>query len=379
MLRMEEQKKEEGLFDIPIAIIVYKRLDLTKRSFEAIRKIKPKRLYIIADGPRTEEDRSKVEAVRKYLDDNIDWNCEVYRDYAEKNLGLRYRMPSGMAWVFEKEERAIFVEDDIDAGQDFFYFCKELLEKYAEDDRVLMISGSNIFPDHETDQEDDIFFSRFASIWGWATWRRAFLKYDVNLRDWPDIRKRKSLKKVLCPNAYKFYKYLFDDLQYHWYKTWGYQWTYMMLTGKGVGIVPRVNLISNIGMGNTEAEHADDTKERIELVSGVKRSDISFPIRCPETVTVNESYDYYYQENIITERFGVLKQIKLEIRAFYYEWIHNRIKRMEKDTKYMSINFSGEEVLSEEEMKYNRGDKYRQISAKKMRKDAWKYIFGKKK
>ena len=113
--------KEDG-FDIPVAMIVYKRLDVTKISFQAIRKVRPKKLYIISDGPRDLKDKKAVEEVRQYLDSHIDWKCDVHRDYAKKNLGLRYRMPSGMAWVFEKEDCAIFVEDDIKAGVEFLSF-----------------------------------------------------------------------------------------------------------------------------------------------------------------------------------------------------------------------------------------------------------------
>ena len=166
----------DNSFDVPVVMIVYKRLDVTKEAFEPIRKLRPKKLYIISDGPREHKDKKAVEEVRNYLDSHIDWDCKVHRNYAEKNMGLRYRMPSGMAWVFEKEDRAIFIEDDIKADQSFFYFCRDMLEHYEKDERIGMISGNNLYPEAKIFKTEDICFSSFATIWGWATWKRAWQK-----------------------------------------------------------------------------------------------------------------------------------------------------------------------------------------------------------
>ena len=127
-------------YDVPVALIVYKRVDLTKKVFAAIREVRPAELYIISDGPKGRDDADAVRCVREYLDSHIDWPCNIHRDYAEKNLGPRYRMPSGMKWVFENVDRAVFIEDDIEAGPDFFWFCREMLERYKDDQRVMMIS-----------------------------------------------------------------------------------------------------------------------------------------------------------------------------------------------------------------------------------------------
>lgn len=360
-------------FDVPVVMIVFKRLELTKRSFEPIRKLKPKKLYIIADGPRTEADKEKVIAVREYLDTHVDWDCEVHRNYAEKNMGLRYRMPSGMQWVFESEERAIFIEDDIDATENFFYFCRDMLEHYKDDERVLMISGSNIFPNHESFNGEDIGFSMFASIWGWACWKRSYELYDVNLRSWPEIRKRGMLKKKLTPEAYDFFRILFDDLQYHWYRTWGYQWTYLMLTGKGLGIVPRCNLISNIGMGDADAEHKDDSQEFIDKVSNAERGEMILPITYPSDVIRNEAYDLYYQKDEFIERASLFKTIKYGFRAWYYSRVYRQIKEMERDEVYFNKYVPEKYRLSPEEQKYNKGDRYRLVTPKEMIKSADEY------
>ena len=248
-------------FDVPVAFIVYKRLDVTKESFEAIRDLKPGKLYIISDGPKNSSDKKLVDEVRDYIDSHIDWDCSVHRDYAEKNMGLRYRMPSGMSWVFENEDRAIFIEDDIKASRNFFYFCRDMLDHYENDERVGMISGSNVYPGVGTFKDDDIRFSDFASIWGWATWKRAWKLYDVNIRKWPEIKRQNLLNSFMTPNTRRFFSIVFDDLQYHWYRTWGYQWNFMMWSNGKLGIVPKYNLIKNIGMGNEMAEHPGESHD----------------------------------------------------------------------------------------------------------------------
>lgn len=367
-------------FDVPVALIVYKRLELTKQSFEAVRKIQPKKLYIIADGPRNEEDRHKVLAVRDYLDTHIDWDCEIHRNYADRNYGPRYRMPTGMAWVFETEDRAIFLEDDIVAGRCFFDYCREMLNKYENDDRVTMISGFNSISEADYFDGKDICFSYFASAWGWATWKRAFRKYDVNIRRWPAYRKSRRLKKQLTKAGYDFYSILFDDLQYHWYtQAWDYQWVFMTFETDSVGIVPRVSLVQNVGMGNEDAIHATDDQKLIDMVENTVAGEIHFPIKCPETIVRNRTYDTAYQQLHYPNKASFLKKIKYEVRARLYEKTYRQIKEMEQDDYYMEHILSQDLQLTEKEQSYNSGDKYRLTSPKQMRIDARDYNKYKKK
>ncbi len=365
--------QSDAQFDIPIAMIVYKRADLTIRSFAAIRELKPAKLYIIADGPRDASEEKKVREVREYLDTHIDWDCEVHRNYAPQNIGLRYRMPTGMKWVFETEEKAIFIEDDIDATQNFFYFCKEMLEKYEQDERVLMVTGSNIYPEDPSFGKEQILFSQFASIWGWACWKRSFELYDVNMRSWPQVRKSGEMKQRLTPEAYDFYRVLFDDLQYHWHRTWDYQWTYIMLCGKGLGIVPRYNLVKNIGMGNSDGEHRDDTKERIDFVTGVERKEMVLPVVCPDDVVRNEDYDRMVQQRMFPKKNKFFKNLKYGFRASINLISLKWIRKMEKDSYYVNEILPDKYKLTDAEKEYNHGDIYRQVSGREFRRTARTY------
>ena len=364
---------KEKAFDIPVAFIVYKRLDVTKESFEAIRKLQPAKLYIISDGPKDLKDKKLVEDVRRYIDSHIDWDCRVYRNYAPKNMGLRYRMPSGMAWVFEKEDMAIFIEDDIKASQSFFYYCRDMLEHYKNDERIAMISGNNLYPDAKCFETEDICFSYFSTIWGWATWKRAWKLYDVNIRRWPELKKKKKFKKFMTANTWKFFSIVFDDLQYHWYRTWGYQWDFMMWANEKLGIVPKVNLVKNIGMGDSMAEHPDDKQEKIDQVSGVKLRELTKPFRFPGSVKRDKEYDRLFQDGFFTEKIGLFKQIKYAIRASKYEKAYSIIKEMEKDDEYFNKVLQDKYKLDKDELKLNPGDRYKLITPKEMCKSAAKY------
>ena len=360
-------------FEVPVGFIVYKRLDVTKRSFAAIRELKPAKLYIISDGPREKKDAKAVKEVRDYIDSHIDWDCELHRSYAGKNMGLRYRMPSGMAWVFETEDRAIFVEDDIEASQNFFYFCRDMLMHYEKDERIGMITGSNLYPEEPCFGDGDICFSSYATIWGWATWKRAWQLYDVNIRRWPELKKKKAFRKIMTKNTWNFFSIVFDDLQYHWYRTWGYQWNFMMWANDKLGIVPKYNLIRNIGMGDEQGEHPGDSAEKVEQVSGVERKELTLPIKYPQKVKRNAAYDRMFQDRFFTEKIGLLKRLKYRIRASVYEKDYAAIKEMETDTEYFDHHLEEKYKLSEEERRLNPGDCYKLISPKEMRKSAAAY------
>ena len=366
-------EKEEIRFDVPVVMIVYKRYDLTERSFEQIRKLKPEKLYIISDGPKNEEDAVAVNKVRDYIDSNIDWDCEVHRNYAEKNMGLRYRMPSGMAWVFESEDRAIFIEDDIEAVQSFFWFCRDMLEHYKDDERIAMISGTNLHPGVKCFGDGDICFSAFASIWGWATWKRAWQLYDVNIRRWPELKKKKYFKKVLDKNTYNFFSIVFDDLQYHWYRTWGYQWSFMMWANDKLGIIPKYDLIHNTGMGDERGEHPGDSADKISYVAEVERGEMELPIKYPDKVERNKEYDDLFQKSFFTEKIGIFKRMKYRLRSAIYERVYDTIKEMEKDDEYFNNVLEEKYKLNEEELKMNPTDRYRLINPGEMRKSAREY------
>ena len=167
-----------------VLFLVFNRLDTTRRVFEAIRKAQPPRLYIAADGARVGKhgEAEKVQAVRDYTMKNIDWKCEVKTLFRDQNLGCKYAVSGGISWFFEQEEQGIILEDDCLPSQSFFWFCEELLERYADDEQIFIITGYNK-QQRWHPEIYDYFFSNFGGIWGWASWRRAWAHFDGDMKD----------------------------------------------------------------------------------------------------------------------------------------------------------------------------------------------------
>ena len=172
--------------ETPIAFIIYRRPELTAQVFERIREARPRQLFVIADGPRSEGDWLRCAQARRVVE-KIDWPCEVQRNYSKHNQGCRDRVVSGLDWVFARVNEAIVVEDDCLPSPDFFRFCAELLGRYRDSDRVMHICGSNFLV--ERAMPYSYYFSRYGHVWGWATWARAWRHMDVNLRTWPAFKK----------------------------------------------------------------------------------------------------------------------------------------------------------------------------------------------
>lgn len=279
----------EKLINVPVGLFVFNRLDVTKIVFEEIRKAKPKKFYLISDGGRDncEGEKERVKDVREYIEKNIDWPCEVYKNYAVINMGCKKRMASGISWIFEHEEMAIILEDDCKPTQDFFAFMEELLNRYQNNEQIAMISGCKIINNYVV--KDSYTFSKFPSIWGWGTWKRAWAYYDINILNWKQLEKDGFFKKF-----YNFYGYLnvkknFESVYVHECDTWDYQWLYAVLMNKKLNIVPCVNMIENLGFGRDDATH---TRTGTNL--DFRCYPMAFPLKHPEKVKINEEYDRAY-------------------------------------------------------------------------------------
>lgn len=236
------------MLETPILYLVFNRPDLVKITFEQICLQKPKHLYIAADGPRerVDNEEKKCKEVRNYILDRIDWDCHVQTLFRESNLGCKVAVSSAIDWFFENVEEGIILEDDILPHPDFFYFASELLKRYETDHRIMMITGLNINTEWKSKYQD-YHFAKFGGIWGWASWRRAWQLYDVDIKLWSDAKaKRRILENF--PKEYRARREkLYDSLFLGNINTWDLQWTFAKLMNSGFNIIPAKNLIKNIG------------------------------------------------------------------------------------------------------------------------------------
>jgi len=290
----------------PVAFIIFNRPDTTKRVFAEIAKARPPKLLVIADGPRADrpDDAEKCAAVRAIID-NVDWDCEVLTNYSDVNLGCKRRVSSGLDWVFDTVDEAIILEDDCLPHPTFFRFCEEMLEKYRDDERIAMISGDNFqFGRKRTGYS--YYFSRHTHIWGWASWRRAWRNYDVDMKLWPEIRDGGWLKDLLGSKvSYLYWKYIFENVYKGKVDTWDYQWTFSCWVHSMMTIMPIVNLVSNIGFGRGAVHTTEKNK-----FSEMKIEPMIFPISYPPYVLLDSVADSITEKQVYSGKVLSLRTLK---------------------------------------------------------------------
>lgn len=244
----------------PILFIVFNRPDTTIKVFEAIRKVKPSRLYIASDGPRDEKngEDQRVMQVRKIVT-AIDWPCELKTLFREKNLGCKYGISNGIDWFFKHEEQGIILEDDCLPHQDFFQYCQALLNYYRNSNKVLAISGVNFYNKNKSDYES-YYFSKYFHCWGWATWRSSWDLYDREISFWPLWKCSEDWNRRFTDKVEKKYWEKIFDLTYSkQIDTWDYQFLASLWKKNGLTVIPKKNLVTNIGFGNNASHTTDVT------------------------------------------------------------------------------------------------------------------------
>lgn len=262
----EQSFTSHGPLHAPVLFMVYKRPDTTKRVFEAIRQAKPSRLYVAADGPKPDVpgEAEKVQQVRALVLNGVDWDCEVKTLFRDTNLGCKYGVSGGIDWFFENEEEGIILEDDILPSKEFFVFCQKGLDKYRENNEIAGIGG---FIPHSAAYP---FLSVHGSIWGWATWKRAWLIYNNEQK--LDVKSYYFLAKncSLMTAAEKFL--IQQKAQRQFIDTWDYYWLFSRIHHRKYMVMPGAPLTKNVGFDANSGAHLNGQKpvplkkaEKIEI------------------------------------------------------------------------------------------------------------------
>lgn len=276
-----------------VLFLIFNRPDTTKEVFEAIRRAKPPRLYVAADGPRDEKsgEGEKCERVRR-IATKVDWDCEIKTLFREQNLGCKMAVSSAIDWFFDHVHEGIILEDDCLPSQSFFWFCQELLERYRDDKRVMTISGNNFYKGPNLSSYS-YYFSRYPLIWGWATWKEAWEAFDPNMSLWPKIRDQGNLKYGFEHlKTGKYWEKIFQEVYDNKIDTWDYAWTFASWINNGLSILPNVNLVSNIGFG-MDATHTTGDPGSGSLIS----RDMTFPLRHMPHMMRDSKADRFIQAN----------------------------------------------------------------------------------
>jgi hypothetical protein len=291
---------ENKPFDVPILFMIFNRPEPTKVVFEEIRKLRPTKLFVAADGPRTDrpDDIKKCKEARA-IATAVDWPCEIKTLFRDSNKGCKYGPSENVTWFFENVEEGIILEDDCVPHPSFFPFCQELLERYRHEN-IMHISGNNFQKGNKRlSIKESYYFSILPHIWGWASWRRAWQKYDLQMKSWPEVRNKKTLRNVLrSPAVYEYWQKVWDAYYDGSHQSWDGQWTYACMLNKGLAVTP-VNLVTNIGF-NEEATH---TKNRDSQFSRISSESIQFPLRHPTEIRANRlADDFTFSNNFTADR-----------------------------------------------------------------------------
>ena len=299
----------------PIALIIFNRPDTTERVFAAIAQAKPPVLLVVADGARTHRagEAEKCAATRAIVD-RVDWDCKVLTNYSETNLGCKKRVASGLDWIFEQVPEAIILEDDCLPDPSFFRFCEEMLERYRDDARIGMVSGTNFL--EKPENPSSYFYSMYPHIWGWASWRRVWKNYDVTMQQLDALQKDVNFQQHFSsPAEYQHWVNGFTVVRDGRIDTWDAQVMYLFLKESFKTVYPRVNLISNIGF-DANATH---TRFEGSALAHLPTRPLDFPLVHPQFMLCDRDYERT-RRTIDRIGFGTVRQIFS--RAMHYlQWI----------------------------------------------------------
>ena len=313
------------MYNTPILLLIFNRPDCTARVMQELRSLQPAKLFVAADGPRANRagEEELCQQARDVVLSQIDWPCELRTNFLAHNLGCKRAVSSGISWFFNQVEAGVILEDDTVPDQSFFRYCTELLEVYKDDARIGMISADN-FQASQYKCRDSYYFSLYTHIWGWATWRRAWKQYDLEMQTWPQLRDRGWLFELHQNEAVAHYwSVLFERMHLGQIDTWDYAWTFSCWKHNMLTVLPCTNLVSNIGF------RADATHTTLETrLANLETIAMQFPLRHPAVVARDVSADRRSEVNVFE-----VPGLQIETQIFEHD-----METQEQNTTFAKID-----------------------------------------
>lgn len=302
-------------FSVPVLLVIFNRPALTRSVMDAIRLAKPSRLYVAADGPRDGAGEAVLCQEARDIATEVNWPCELVTRFRGENVGCRIAVSSAIDWFFQHEEEGIILEDDCLPSLDFFRFCDELLPRYRAEAQVMAICGS-CYTDSTFDSQQSYYFSYYADMWGWATWRRAWRLYDRNLSRWPAFKRERKLRAIVrgAKELELAWSHFFDRTAAHEIDTWDFQWIYTIMEQGGVACYPVRNLVLNLGFTESATHTRVEAGSDPGPLAHRRRHNLKFPLKHP--VGITRSY--------------ALEEELEHLRLHYLKDTYKRLKQMQK-------------------------------------------------
>lgn len=296
---------------IPVLLLIHRRLGPTARVMEALSHARPEVLLIAADGPG---DDPRCAQVREHVMSSITWPCQLQTRFLDEQQGCRKAVSSALEWAFGLHEQLIIIEDDCLPHPSFFTFCEAMLDRFKDEPTVMQICGSNLTQMQPAGHS--CYFSRFGPIWGWASWRRAWQAYDVEMKAWSGLRNSSQLRQ-LCPEAFEagWRREVLDAVHRGEVDTWDYQWAFAKLLCGGLNVVPAVNLVSNIGFGADATHTTNSFDPRANRVT----YELVAPWQYAPSITAWRAADRAYLTQVVglPEKIWSLKGLRRSLRTLF--------------------------------------------------------------
>lgn len=291
----------------PILILAFNRADTLAELYRALTPIAPSRIYVACDGPRDRVpgEATRVDEVRRLLA-NPPWKCSVETRFLETNQGCGPAVSGALDWFFAQEECGVVLEDDCIPSASFLPFCAEMLARYRDEPRVMSVLGTRHAVARPT-QVSSYSFSRLFAPWGWASWRRAWERYRFHLGDWrADCTPYGVPSKALTAAGNRGWSSKLDGVAPksgppH---AWAYQFNFAHFRHEGLAVLPRVNLVSNIGFGDGSTHTS-----RVSAWANLPRGELAFPLQHPTDVEPDVVADRHRETWHLNHRWWLARKI----------------------------------------------------------------------
>ncbi|HST35292.1 MAG TPA: hypothetical protein VLK25_01495 [Allosphingosinicella sp.] len=289
-----------------VLLIVFNRPLPTKAVFDALREARPPRLYVAADGarPGRADDAENCRAVRELVR-QVDWPCALLTLFRDENLGCKRGVSGAIDWFFEHEEEGIILEDDCLPVTGFFPYCDELLARFRDDARIAQICGSTfVRPDED---EPSYRYTKYADIWGWATWRRSWTLRDMEMKDWPAWRDAGGLERLAgsTPAFVDYWTKIFDAQHEGKIDTWDYQWMFTCWRHRLLSVMPSRSQIWNIGWGEDATHTVAGAPAYVRPAEALR-----FPLRHNDEVRIDPAIE----REIARRRYSISAQTEMGLQ-----------------------------------------------------------------
>ena len=319
------EKKKPWLVDVAVLCIFFARPEVFAKCFQRVREVRPSKLLLWQDGPRPGR-TDDVENIRKCREiaSDIDWECEVFTNYHDANMGCDPSTHLSHKWAFSIVDKCIVLEDDIVPHPSFFTFCKDMLDRYEYDTRIDRICGMNVVGEYPG--ENDYFFCRYGNSWGWASWRRVAESWETDY-DFLDDNEAIRLMEGVSKDVKEQRSWIRSCRERR--KTGKAFWEFIVgartLLQSGLVIYPRKNMICNVGIG-ANSTHAPEKLDQIDETTRKLFNASTYEMPCNPKHPKYFIPDEFYMEacrHAVTPSFGVL--LKARIRRLTIKNIKRKL------------------------------------------------------